>query len=151
MDFSLSPRATDLRDRVRAFVDTEIEPVEADLHAEILTRRESGGDPWTPSPVIKDLQAKARAQGLWNLFLPEEHARTVCRGLRDRWRRGAVQRRLRARRRGDGPLGPGAAGVQLQRPRHRQHGGAAAATARPSSSASGSSRCSTRGSAARSA
>src|SRR4051794_36970324 len=74
MDFSLSPRATDLRDRVRAFLDTEILPVEAELDAEVLARRESGGDPWTPSPVIRELQAKARAQGLWNLFLPREHA-----------------------------------------------------------------------------
>src|SRR4051794_15232195 len=74
MDFSLSPRATDLRDRVRAFLDTEILPVEAELDAEVLARRESGGDPWTPSPVIRELQAKARAQGLWNLFLPKEHA-----------------------------------------------------------------------------
>ena len=74
MDFSLSPRATDLRDRVRAFVDSEVEPVEADVHAEIARRRESGGDPWTPLPVVKELQAKARAQGLWNLFLPKEHA-----------------------------------------------------------------------------
>ena len=74
MDFSLSPRAADLRDRVRVFLDTEIEPVEADLHADMLRRRESGGDPWTPSPVIKALQDKARGQGLWNLFLPREHA-----------------------------------------------------------------------------
>jgi acyl-CoA dehydrogenase len=74
MDFSLSPRATDLRDRVRSFLDTEIEPVEAEFHAEVQRRRESGGDPWAPSPVIKDLQSRARAQGLWNLFLPREHA-----------------------------------------------------------------------------
>ena len=35
---------------------------------------ESGGDSWTPDPVIGELQAKARAQGLWNLFLPAAHA-----------------------------------------------------------------------------
>jgi acyl-CoA dehydrogenase len=74
MDFSLSPRATDLRDRVRRFLDTEIEPAEAEFHADAQRRRESGGDPWAPSPVIKDLQSRARAQGLWNLFLPREHA-----------------------------------------------------------------------------
>jgi acyl-CoA dehydrogenase len=74
MDFSLSPRATDLRDRVRRFLDTEIEPVEAQFHAEVQHRRESGGDPWAPSALIKDLQSRARAQGLWNLFLPREHA-----------------------------------------------------------------------------
>jgi acyl-CoA dehydrogenase len=74
MDFSLSPRAADLRKRVRAFVATEIEPLEADLHHQITALRESGGDNWTPLPVIKELQAKARAEGLWNLFLPKEHA-----------------------------------------------------------------------------
>jgi acyl-CoA dehydrogenase len=74
MDFSLSPRAIDLRDRVRAFVDTEVEPVEAEVIADALARRERGGDPWTPSPVVRELQARARAQGLWNLFLRKEHA-----------------------------------------------------------------------------
>ncbi len=74
MDFSLSPRAADLRDRVRAFVRDEIEPVESDVHAHFKAARESGGDHWTPPPVIEELKAKARAQGLWNLFLPAEHA-----------------------------------------------------------------------------
>ena len=74
MDFAVSPRAADLRDRLRVFIDAEIEPVEAETHAEIKRQRESGGDNWTPPAVIKELQAKARAQGLWNLFLPVEHA-----------------------------------------------------------------------------
>ncbi len=74
MDFSLSPRAADLRDRVRAFVADEIEPIEAEAHRRITRLRESGGDSWTPDPVIGELQAKARAQGLWNLFLPAAHA-----------------------------------------------------------------------------
>ena len=74
MDFSLSARAADLQTRVRDFLDTEIEPLEADMHARITQARESGGDNWTPDPRIKELQAKARAQGLWNLFLPAEHA-----------------------------------------------------------------------------
>ncbi len=74
MDFSLSPRAVDLRDRVRTFVATEVEPIEAEVHHRIKVARESGGDSWTPDPVIKELQGKARAQGLWNLFLPAEHA-----------------------------------------------------------------------------
>jgi acyl-CoA dehydrogenase len=74
MDFSPSPRAAELTERVGAFISTEIEPVEADYHREITRLRESGGDAWQPLPVIADLQAKARAQGLWNLFLPREHA-----------------------------------------------------------------------------
>ncbi len=74
MDFSLSPRAADLLARVRAFVETEIDPVEEQIHQHIKAQRESGGDNWTPHPLIRELQAKARAQGLWNLFLPAEHA-----------------------------------------------------------------------------
>jgi acyl-CoA dehydrogenase len=74
MDFSLSPRAADLRARVHAFVSDEIEPIEAEAHRRITRLRESGGDSWTPDPVIAELQAKARAQGLWNLFLPAAHA-----------------------------------------------------------------------------
>jgi acyl-CoA dehydrogenase len=74
MDFSLSPRASDLLTRVREFIAAEVEPIEADVHAEVTRRRENGEDHWTPDPRIGQLQAKAREQGLWNLFLPREHA-----------------------------------------------------------------------------
>jgi acyl-CoA dehydrogenase len=74
MDFSLSPRASDLQARVRDFIAAEVEPIEADVHARTTELRESGGDSWTPDPRIKELQGKAREQGLWNLFLPLEHA-----------------------------------------------------------------------------
>jgi acyl-CoA dehydrogenase len=73
MDFEPSPRAADLTARVRTFVETEIEPVETGLHRELRRLRESGGDPWQPLPALKELQAKARTQGLWNLFLPAGH------------------------------------------------------------------------------
>ena len=103
----------------------EIEPVEADYHRDLAEARRTG-DPWTPLPVLEELKAKAREQGLWNLFLPRGARRGVRRAVRHRRRRGADQRRLRAARRADGPLGDRAAGLQLQRARHRQHGGAAA-------------------------
>jgi acyl-CoA dehydrogenase len=74
MDFSPSPRAADLTERVRSFIAAEIEPVEGAYHQELATLRTGGGDPWTPLPLIAELQGKARAQGLWNLFLPREHA-----------------------------------------------------------------------------
>jgi acyl-CoA dehydrogenase len=74
MDFSPTARAADLTERVRSFIATEIEPVVAAYHRELAVRRTSGGDVWTPLPLIAELQAKARAQGLWNLFLPREHA-----------------------------------------------------------------------------
>ncbi|KQY62593.1 MULTISPECIES: acyl-CoA dehydrogenase family protein [unclassified Nocardioides] len=73
MDFSPTPRAADLTARVAAFMRDEITPIEGDYHRELADLRRTG-DPWTPLPVLKELQGKARAQGLWNLFLPKEHA-----------------------------------------------------------------------------
>src|SRR4051794_14173099 len=73
MDFAPSPRAADLTARVTEFMAAEITPLEADYHRDLAAARRTG-DPWTPLPVLADLQARARAQGLWNLFLPVEHA-----------------------------------------------------------------------------
>lgn len=73
MDFAPSPRAADLSARVRHFIDTEIEPVEPQINADIAQRRAAGEDPWPPHPLYEQLKAKARAQGLWNLFLPAGH------------------------------------------------------------------------------
>ena len=70
MDFRPSDRAAELTAAARAFLDTEIEPVEARYHHEVAALRESGGDPWQPLPLLAELREKARAQGLWNLFLP---------------------------------------------------------------------------------
>ncbi|WAC54332.1 acyl-CoA dehydrogenase family protein [Gordonia sp. SL306] len=74
MDFALSARSADLTDRVRTFMADEIIPVEAQVHRDIARRRESGEDRWTPPPILTELKSKARAAGLWNLFLPKEHA-----------------------------------------------------------------------------
>ena len=73
MDFSPSPRAADLTARVAGFMAEEIEPVEADYHRDLAAARRDG-DPWTPLPVLEELKTKARERGLWNLFLPREHA-----------------------------------------------------------------------------
>ena len=73
MDFAPSPRAADLAARVRAFVDSEIEPVEPAVLRDVAARRARGEDAWPPPAVVADLQAKARSQGLWNLFLPAGH------------------------------------------------------------------------------
>jgi acyl-CoA dehydrogenase len=67
VDFGHSPRARDYVDRVAAFVRDEIEPVEADYHRDVA----ASADPWTPLPLIAELQAKARSAGLWNLFMPD--------------------------------------------------------------------------------
>ena len=73
MDFSPSARAADLRERVAAFLADHVEPVEADYHRDLAAARVAGTQ-WTPLPVIEQLKAEARSQGLWNLFLPREHA-----------------------------------------------------------------------------
>ncbi|GIL34976.1 acyl-CoA dehydrogenase family protein [Phycicoccus sp. DTK01] len=70
MDFAPSARAADLATRVRAFVDTEVAPVEERLLADVAARRARGEDPWPPTAEVEQLKEKARAQGLWNLFLP---------------------------------------------------------------------------------
>ncbi len=63
-----SPRAhvTDLPRRLKAFMDEYVYPNEAGFHAEI-----ARGDRWQPTAVVESLKDKARAAGLWNLFLPE--------------------------------------------------------------------------------
>ncbi|MBO9522186.1 MAG: acyl-CoA dehydrogenase family protein [Nocardioidaceae bacterium] len=71
MDFSPSPRAAELAALVSAFVTEEIEPVAAQYHRDVAAAREAGR--WEESPIMGELRAKARAQGLWNLFLPAGH------------------------------------------------------------------------------
>ncbi len=67
MDFALSERAQELLTRVIAFKEREIDPREESYHREML----ASADPWSSVPgVIGELKAKARAEGLWNLFLP---------------------------------------------------------------------------------
>ncbi len=73
MDFAPSPRAADLTARVAGFMATEITPIEGDYHRDLDEARRTG-DPWKPLPVLEELKQKARAQGLWNLFLPAAHA-----------------------------------------------------------------------------
>src|SRR6188768_1698711 len=73
MDFAPAARAADLTARVRDFMAREVEPAEPQYHRDLADLR-AHGDPWQPLPLLADLQAKARAEGLWNLFLPKEHA-----------------------------------------------------------------------------
>jgi acyl-CoA dehydrogenase len=69
MDFSYSPRTQELQARVSAFMAEHVYPVEARYHAEIEANTQAGKR-WTPVQVIEELKPKARAAGLWNLFLP---------------------------------------------------------------------------------
>ena len=66
MDFSYSPRVEELRQRLMAFLDEHVYPNEPLYHDQI-----NEGDRWKPVGIIEELKPKARAAGLWNLFLPE--------------------------------------------------------------------------------
>jgi len=66
MQFEFSDKVKSLQSRVQAFMDEHIYPNEQRHHEEL-----SHGDRWRPSRVIEELKPKARAAGLWNLFLPE--------------------------------------------------------------------------------
>lgn len=68
MDFSLSARSQDYLSRVKAFMEQEILPIEDDYFREL----KSLDNPWVVLPIIKALKEKAKAQGLWNMFLPVE-------------------------------------------------------------------------------
>src|SRR5262249_30553289 len=69
MDFEYSARTRELMARVGAFMGEHILPNEARFFQEV-----AAGDRWQPTEIVETLKAKARAAGLWNLFLPEsEH------------------------------------------------------------------------------
>ncbi|MDE1947366.1 MAG: acyl-CoA dehydrogenase family protein [Burkholderiales bacterium] len=70
MDFSYSAKTQGLRERVQAFMDEHVYPAEGRYWAEIQANTEAGKR-WTPLALIEELKPKARAAGLWNLFLPE--------------------------------------------------------------------------------
>ncbi|HEU4726790.1 MAG TPA: acyl-CoA dehydrogenase family protein [Kofleriaceae bacterium] len=72
MDFEQSARSRDFLERTRRFMAEHIQPAESRFWSEIAARR-NGGDwrRWTVPPVLAELQARARAAGLWNMFLPD--------------------------------------------------------------------------------
>jgi hypothetical protein len=72
MQFELSARGHDILKRAKAFIREEIEPVEAAFWAEV-RRVCPDGDwrRWQVPPVLEELKTKAKAAGLWNLFLPD--------------------------------------------------------------------------------
>lgn len=65
MQFEFSNRVKDLRAQLSAFMDEHVYPNEQRFHEEVQRNR------WLPTQVMEDLKGKARAAGLWNLFLPE--------------------------------------------------------------------------------
>jgi len=66
MDFNPSTKTSELQDRLTQFMDAEIYPVQDRYRQEVDT-----GDRWQPLQLIEEVKEKAKATGLWNLFLPD--------------------------------------------------------------------------------
>ena len=62
--FEPTARTRELRERLIAFCDAHVYPNEPTFHAQIERER------WQVAPIVEELKVKARAEGLWNLFLP---------------------------------------------------------------------------------
>lgn len=69
MDFEHSDRVKDYLERIDAFIDTEIAPLEEAARLTMFER--DAADRWVIPPEFEAVKQKAREQGLWNLFLPD--------------------------------------------------------------------------------
>src|SRR6266516_1713570 len=69
MMFENSPRVKELQARLSAFLDDHIYPHERTYYEQL-----AGGERWRIPPILEELKARARAAGLWNLFLPESES-----------------------------------------------------------------------------
>ncbi len=65
MDFTMSARQREWLDRVNAFMDAHVRPA-----VPIYKQQDAEGERWKVIPVLEELKQKAKAEGLWNLFLP---------------------------------------------------------------------------------
>lgn len=69
MHFDYSDHVKALRGQLLAFMDAHVYPNERRFLDEIASNR-AAGNPWRPTQIVEELKKKARAAGLWNLFLP---------------------------------------------------------------------------------
>ena len=74
MNFQASEKAQQFKVKVRDFIDQFIIPIEQEILDEIHIRNAAGDwTKWQVSEQVKSLKAKAKAEGLWNLFLPDSN------------------------------------------------------------------------------
>jgi acyl-CoA dehydrogenase len=66
MNFAFNEKTKELQHRLQEFMEEHVYPNEKKFHAEV----ERGG--WKPTQIVEELKGKARAAGLWNLFLPND-------------------------------------------------------------------------------
>ncbi len=76
MDFSISDRQQEWLDRVTAFMNDHVRPA-----VPVYKKQDEEGERWKVIPVVEELKKKARAEGLWNMFMPpSEHEDDEFRG-----------------------------------------------------------------------
>jgi acyl-CoA dehydrogenase len=68
MEFELTDRCKELRERLLEFMDDHVYPAEPVFHQQLV----DSGEPHFHPPVVEELKAQAREQGLWNLWLPHD-------------------------------------------------------------------------------
>ena len=78
MNFDYTDKVKELQGRLLAFMDKHIYPNEKRFFTEIEANR-AKGNPWVPTAIVEELKPKARAEGLWNLFIP--HSKRAPEGL----------------------------------------------------------------------
>ena len=129
MDFNPSPEVESLLERIEAFMVEHVYPNELEVRRAL----DDEVKPGVAYPkILVEIRAKAKDEGLWNLFLPD-----------DRFGAGPHQLGVRDPLRADGPQPRRRAdGLQLLRAGHRQHGDPGRARDRRSSTSASSSRCS---------
>ena len=71
MDFEPTERQVYWRDRVKAFIDAELRP-----RTHIYKTQKAEGERWKVIPIVEEMKAKAKAAGIWNLFMPPQFGRT---------------------------------------------------------------------------
>lgn len=69
MDFEYSDKVKDLIERVSTFMDKYVYPNEDKMHEQVAQ------NPWSTPPLMEELKAIAKAEGLWNLFLPVSYGK----------------------------------------------------------------------------
>jgi len=69
MDFAFDQTTHELQERLTAFMEEFVYPSEETF----FRQRVETPDRWATPPIVEELKAAARAQGLWNLFLPRKH------------------------------------------------------------------------------
>jgi len=67
--YTMSPRSEDLAVRITAFMEEHVYPAEPVFERQL----EAAADRWNELPIMTEIKAKAKAAGLWNLFLPKRH------------------------------------------------------------------------------